>query len=232
MRNLMKQLGSACGAGVAAACCLGAPVILSAAGTVGLGILINDAYLFPLFVVFTSLNLLLLFRSARGHFSRAPLRLGLAGGIAAMSALWLLVTGLYAAPWLVYIGLAALLTGSLWDALNGRKIAACPSAAASDGTAHQVDAARRITTAAAISVATAAALYGLYKSVETFSSRARAQAQSGGETESCFGIAKAGQNDCSTAKHSCNNQATVDYDPTDFKFVAKGTCEKFGGKLS
>src|SRR5690349_1322529 len=28
--------------------------------------------------------------------------------------------------------------------------------------------------------------------------------------ETCFGVAKAGQNDCSTANHSCNGQASVD----------------------
>ncbi|HEY8623192.1 MAG TPA: DUF2282 domain-containing protein [Casimicrobiaceae bacterium] len=70
----------------------------------------------------------------------------------------------------------------------------------------------------------------MYKSVQLFSPSARAAA--GGKTETCFGIAKAGQNDCSTAKHSCNGQATVDNALDDFKYVPKGTCEKIGGKLS
>ncbi len=70
----------------------------------------------------------------------------------------------------------------------------------------------------------------MYKSVQMFSPNARTAADDA--TETCFGVAKAGQNDCSTAKHSCNGQATIDNAPDDFKYVPKGTCEKIGGKLS
>jgi uncharacterized membrane protein len=52
-------------------------------------------------------------------------------------------------------------------------------------------------------------------------------------TEKCYGIAKAGQNDCGTAKHSCAAQgAKVDGDPAEWKYVPKGTCEKMGGKTA
>jgi len=49
--------------------------------------------------------------------------------------------------------------------------------------------------------------------------------------EKCFGIAKTGQNDCASAlgTHSCAGQAKVDNDANDWKYVAKGTCEKMGG---
>ena len=52
--------------------------------------------------------------------------------------------------------------------------------------------------------------------------------------EKCFGIAKAGQNDCATAtgSHSCAGQAKSDKAPDDWKYVAKGTCEKVGGRLA
>jgi uncharacterized membrane protein len=72
-------------------------------------------------------------------------------------------------------------------------------------------------------------MYGMYKSVEAFAPAAQQSAS--GEAENCFGIAMAGQNDCSTAKHACNGQSTVHFDPEDFKAVPKGTCEKIGGKL-
>ncbi|MCX7172881.1 MAG: DUF2282 domain-containing protein [Proteobacteria bacterium] len=51
--------------------------------------------------------------------------------------------------------------------------------------------------------------------------------------EKCYGVAKAGQNDCSGAnsKHSCAGQSQTDKDPNDWKYVAKGSCEKMGGKL-
>ncbi|MEJ7805683.1 MAG: DUF2282 domain-containing protein [Telluria sp.] len=52
--------------------------------------------------------------------------------------------------------------------------------------------------------------------------------------EKCYGVAKAGQNDCSSAdgSHTCAGQATVDKDKNEWKHVAKGTCVKAGGKLA
>ena len=49
--------------------------------------------------------------------------------------------------------------------------------------------------------------------------------------DKCYGVAKAGQNDCASASgsHSCAGTATKDGDPGDWKYVAKGTCEKMGG---
>ena len=53
-----------------------------------------------------------------------------------------------------------------------------------------------------------------------------AQAQ---ETEQCFGVAKAGKNDCKAGAHECAGQSTVDADPQSFVVVPKGTCEKIAG---
>ncbi len=51
------------------------------------------------------------------------------------------------------------------------------------------------------------------------------------DMEKCFGVAKAGKNDCSSNKsaHSCAGQATKNNDPMDFVAVPKGTCEKIAG---
>jgi uncharacterized membrane protein len=51
------------------------------------------------------------------------------------------------------------------------------------------------------------------------------------DTEKCYGVAKAGQNDCGTATHGCAGMANADNDPAEWKFVAKGTCLKAGGRL-
>ncbi len=53
-------------------------------------------------------------------------------------------------------------------------------------------------------------------------------------TERCYGIVKAGQNDCASANgsHGCSGQAKGDKAPEEWKYVAKGTCEKAGGKLT
>jgi len=60
-----------------------------------------------------------------------------------------------------------------------------------------------------------------------------AQAADDGK-EKCYGVAKAGKNDCAPASgaHSCAGQAKKDNDPGDWKFVAKGTCDKMGGKTA
>lgn len=51
------------------------------------------------------------------------------------------------------------------------------------------------------------------------------------DMEKCFGIAKAGKNDCASNKssHACAGQATKDNDPMDFVAVPKGTCDKIAG---
>ena len=50
--------------------------------------------------------------------------------------------------------------------------------------------------------------------------------------DKCYGISKAGQNDCAAGKHSCAGQSKADNDLMDWKYVAKGTCEKVGGKTA
>jgi uncharacterized membrane protein len=50
--------------------------------------------------------------------------------------------------------------------------------------------------------------------------------------EKCYGVAKAGQNDCGTPRHTCAGKSTRDDSPEDWKYVPKGTCGKSGGKTS
>ena len=49
------------------------------------------------------------------------------------------------------------------------------------------------------------------------------------DKEKCYGVAKAGKNDCAANGHSCAGQSKVDNDPTEWKYVPKGECEKMGG---
>ena len=62
------------------------------------------------------------------------------------------------------------------------------------------------------------------------SAQAAAADEKAGEKEKCYGIAKAGQNDCGTAQHTCAGKAKKDGAADDWKYVAKGTCDKLGGK--
>ena len=46
-----------------------------------------------------------------------------------------------------------------------------------------------------------------------------------GEKEKCYGVAKAGQNDCAAGPGTtCAGTSKVDYQGNAWKYVAKGTC--------
>jgi len=50
-------------------------------------------------------------------------------------------------------------------------------------------------------------------------------------TEKCYGVAKAGKNDCATASHSCAGSSKKDNDPAEWKKMPQAECEKAGGKV-
>lgn len=50
--------------------------------------------------------------------------------------------------------------------------------------------------------------------------------------DKCYGVAKAGQNDCAANGHSCAGQAKKDNDPNEWKHMPKDQCEKMGGKTT
>ncbi len=58
-------------------------------------------------------------------------------------------------------------------------------------------------------------------------------AQAQGNTEKCYGISKAGKNDCQTATSSCAGTSKKDGQTDAWLSVPKGACEKIvGGSLA
>jgi len=49
--------------------------------------------------------------------------------------------------------------------------------------------------------------------------------------EKCYGVAKAGKNDCGSAdgSHACAGAAKKDNDPNEWVYVPKGLCDKLAG---
>jgi uncharacterized membrane protein len=49
--------------------------------------------------------------------------------------------------------------------------------------------------------------------------------------EKCYGIAKAGQNDCAnlSATHACTGESKTDHAVDEWKYVAAGTCKQLKG---
>lgn len=76
-----------------------------------------------------------------------------------------------------------------------------------------------------------AALAGLFAVSAASATLAHAADPKG--MEKCFGVAKAGKNDCGSNKtaHACAGQAKADNDPNDFAYVKTGTCQKMGGSV-
>ena len=60
-----------------------------------------------------------------------------------------------------------------------------------------------------------------------------AGADKAGATEKCYGVAKAGKNDCAANGHSCAGQNKKDGDAKEWIKLPKGMCEKLvGGSLT
>jgi len=49
--------------------------------------------------------------------------------------------------------------------------------------------------------------------------------------EKCYGIVKAGANDCAnlSGSHSCAGQSKTNMDPVEWKYLPKGTCKSLKG---
>jgi uncharacterized membrane protein len=60
-----------------------------------------------------------------------------------------------------------------------------------------------------------------------------AAVQAQGNVEKCYGVAKAGKNDCQTASSSCAGTSKKDSQADAWIAVPKGTCDKLvGGKTT
>jgi len=48
-------------------------------------------------------------------------------------------------------------------------------------------------------------------------------------SEKCYGVSKAGKNDCAAGVHSCAGQGTKNFDKTAFVYLPAGACAKLAG---
>ena len=56
-----------------------------------------------------------------------------------------------------------------------------------------------------------------------------AQAAEDANTEKCYGIAKAGKNDCAANGHACAGQSKTNADAKEWVKVPAGTCDRIVG---
>jgi arsenite methyltransferase len=200
VRNAGGQFAGLGGAIAASAACFGAPVLVSTASAIGATALTEHATLYPIFVGAIALSLWQLYRSTRERGRLAPFLLALAGGATATVFLWLMVTGIVPLPGVALYGaLGVLVAGSLWE-MAGRFMEVCVAKIRREMAREKriVPIGRRVANGAAISMAAAAAFYGMYKSVEAFAPKTEAA------QIACFGVnACKGQTVCATAANAC-----------------------------
>lgn len=70
--------------------------------------------------------------------------------------------------------------------------------------------------------------------ISLVTSNAQAKGEKNDKMEPCYGIVKAGKNDCSdkAGKHSCAGDATENASKNEWILLPKGSCEKIvGGNL-
>ena len=101
----------------AALCCLGVSVFVSVATALGLGFLLNDAVLLPLFLVFLAFSLWGLAAGWRRHGNPAALVLGIAAG----ALLFVFAFVRQSTPW-AYVGVAGLVAASVWNVWLARHV--------------------------------------------------------------------------------------------------------------
>lgn len=75
-------------------------------------------------------------------------------------------------------------------------------------------------------LAVTAAITGLLAMGGTLLTTAPAAAA---EKEKCYGVAKAGKNDCATKSSSCAGTSKMDHQKDAFVVVPKGLCDKLAG---
>jgi len=216
MKHLLGQLSGLLGSAFAAACCLGLPLALSALGALGLGFLVQDAYLMPLFAAFVAFTLWQLYRSAQRKNFFAPFWLGLTAALVSLISMWLTVTGLYPVTTLIIISLLALVGASLWDLLAARGESSCEIV--EDAVSPQ----RRQVNGAALAVVSAGVFYGLYASVD-------AMAPAAGENDiKCWGGNSCkGKSACGSALNACTGQNSCK--GKGWQFMPEKACYANGG---
>jgi len=104
---ISKIIGSF-GSIFAALCCIGTPALLAFLSSIGAGFLISDKILIPLLVVFLGISVWGVYTSSRSCGKNGALILSIVSAMVVFAAIWFSKT-------LVYIGLAGLITASVWD---------------------------------------------------------------------------------------------------------------------
>lgn len=219
-----RQILALAGAGIAVGVCSGIPLLVAAFGAVGAAAFATHAYMFPLFVACVAAASYVLYREGKRRGRLTPFWLGASGAAASSVVLWIMITNFFALPlWTLIAPMGALLAASVWCLLQPLRADQCLKDMIRSVAARERPRSVQIARGAAISMAAAAAFYGMYKSVDAFVPKAEA-----GEI-ACYGInACKGQTVCATAHNAC--AALNSCKGKGYLNVGADECAKRGGQ--
>jgi len=219
-----RQLLAIGGAGIAVAVCSGVPLLVAAFGAVGAAAFATHAYMFPLFVACVAVASFGLYREGTRRGNLAPFWIGAISAAVSSVVLWIMITNIIAVPlWTLIVPLVVLLAASVWCLLLPLQVDQCLKDMIRSVAARERPRRVQFSRGAAISLAAAAAFYGMYKSVDVFVPKAEA-----GDI-ACYGInACKGQTACATAHNACPGQNSCK--GKGFLKVPADECTERGGQ--
>jgi len=194
-----RQLLALGGAGVAAAVCAGVPMVVAAFGAVGAAALTTHAAMYPVFVGCVALAGTMLYRESHRRGRLALFWVGATGAVLASIALWTMITNVVTLPMsTLVVPLVVMVAATIWNLFLPLQPDQCLEDMIQLAARRKRPRRVQYTQGAALSMAAAAAFYGMYKSVDSFAPKAEAG------TISCYGInACKGKTECATAFNAC-----------------------------
>ncbi len=114
-KNYLDKIGFA-GSFFTLLCCLGFGPLIALITALGVGFIVNDAVLAPLLVVFLIVGGIGLYATKKRHNHSGPLRVHIASGVSV-----LVFTFAFYVNILLWLGIAGLLSASVWNYFLGRR---------------------------------------------------------------------------------------------------------------
>lgn len=124
-RVYLRDLAGTFGAVVAALCCAGTPIIISALGVLGLTALRKDAVLWPIMLLSLAVALWGFWQGQRIHHARPPLVVGIVGALSL--ALGVIVVHGFPAMQMIYGGALLLIGATVLNVIARRRCTAIGS---------------------------------------------------------------------------------------------------------
>ncbi len=219
-----RQLLALAGAGIAVGVCSSIPLLIGAFGAVGAAAFATHAYMFPVFVACVAVASYGLYREGIRRGNLLPFWIGAASAAVASVVLWIMITNVIALPlWTLIVPLVILLGASVCCLLLPLQVDQCLKDMIRSVAARERPRSTKLARSAAMSMAAAAAFYGMYKSVDVFVPKAEA-----GEI-ACYGInACKGQTACATAHNACPGMNSCK--GKGYLNIKAGECTERGGQ--